>query len=267
MRNPSASASYTPGAPTSPSKKRKLSVSYPAPAEIPKSVHLPKPTGVFLPSNRKASVQPLLQPAKKPVSTDLHAESFLLGVAAFDREKRSQNIGRKMVLSTDPKITAALIAHHHTRLRPLAALSYPQIAPHLPATSIQFEPVTSDIIIRKPFLSANAVHIYIPSVAVGLVVERLEMAAKQMGNGGTYSVESVLNFLGEKCACGQRHWESMGWNSGEGVCWPEELGVNKEGVQMAVKQLRVILSQAWVPKMRLDGEVAGFAAPMRGGTG
>jgi hypothetical protein len=231
---------------------------------IPKSHQLPIHTGALLPDNpwrkRKAIPSASNQPIKRPKPADLYAESFLLSVRAYEKDKH-YNLARRGLPrptpSDDPKIKAVVTLTEHARLRPLVNLCYPQIAPRLIATSIEFEPVTSDIIIRGPYFTADAVRIYIPSIAVGLAVERLEIACRQMGNGGMYSIESVLGFLGEKCACGGFHWEDMGWRSGEGSCWPGKRGVVKQGVKAAIQQLRLVLIEGWVPKVVVDESVVG----------
>lgn len=70
---------------------------------------------------------------------------------------------------------------------------------------MQFELTSSDITIRKPYLDAKSLHIYLPVAAVGVVLMRLTLSLEQMGNGGVYDADSVLGFLGERCACGEDH--------------------------------------------------------------
>lgn len=142
---------------------------------------------------------------------------------------------------TDPKGRATSTALLHYRLQPIAAFPSPEPAAHLYATDIHFELTSSDITLRKPYLDAQSLHVYLPIAAVDIVLMRLELSLEQMGRGGVYAIDSLLGFLGDRCACGEDHWKSMGWKTGAKVVWPGEIGVDREGVARGIEQLEKAL--------------------------
>ena len=103
-----------------------------------------------------------------------------------------------------------------------------------------FEPISSDIMSRRPYLGPYGLHIYIPTCSVRLVLARLERAASQMKKNVGYEVGVVLGFLGLVCYCGVDHWCEMGWKvEGGGVRWPaDNLGVDRSSVISSILQLK-----------------------------